>query len=350
MSARADPPRCGDRGHADGRRRCWRCSSRSASAARARSRSDCGDAGGAARLDGGGAAASATPAAAASRARPWCCPAAAVQRRPPARRPAARAPRRCAAPRTRAGAVERRRAPAPSRRSPAARRPRPRPPNPTTPAARPRGRPPPRRPPAAVKVRGRGETPRAGRRQEAARQQLPAPRPRRRCRAARPGAHARPRSSAAPRRRRPRRPPATASSSASRRPPPRPRHRSAGILRVPRRARGTTPHGTGHPAVLREDRRPEGDHGDGPPVRRRADPPEGRALRPRGRVPGADRRADEGARAVRGDDPRGVRRDGAGPDDLRDDRRGALARLDLDLGGGQHPFHRQLPADEVRHR
>ena len=34
---------------------------------------------------------------------------------------------------------------------------------------------------------------------------------------------------------------------------------------------------------------------------------------------------------VRGDDPRGVRRDGARPDDLRDDRRGALARLDLDL-------------------
>ena len=59
--------------------------------------------------------------------------------------------------------------------------------------------------------------------------------------------------------------------------------------------------------------------------------PQGRALRRRGRVPGADRRADEGARAVRRDDPRGVRRDGARPDDLRDDRRGALARLDLDL-------------------
>ena len=60
--------------------------------------------------------------------------------------------------------------------------------------------------------------------------------------------------------------------------------------------------------------------------------PQRRALRPRGRVPRADRRADEGARAVRGDDPRGVRRHGPGPDDLRDDRRGALARLDLDLG------------------
>ena len=78
--------------------------------------------------------------------------------------------------------------------------------------------------------------------------------------------------------------------------------------------------------------------------------PQRRALRPRGRVPGADRRADEGARAVRGHDPRGVRRDGARPDDLRDDRRGALARLDLDLGHHQHALHRLLPADEVRHR
>ena len=79
----------------------------------------------------------------------------------------------------------------------------------------------------------------------------------------------------------------------------------------------------------REDRGAEGDLRDGPPVRGRADPPERRALRPRGRVPRADRRADEGARAVRGDDPRGVRRDGAGPDDVRDDRRGAVAGLDL---------------------
>ena len=70
----------------------------------------------------------------------------------------------------------------------------------------------------------------------------------------------------------------------------------------------------------------------------------------RGRVPGADRRADEGARALRGDDPRGLRRDGARPDDLRDDRRGALARLDLDLRRDQHALHRLLPADEVRHR
>ena len=99
-----------------------------------------------------------------------------------------------------------------------------------------------------------------------------------------------------------------------------------------------------------KDRRAEGHHRDGPPVRRRADPPEGRALRPRGRVPRADRRADEGARPVRRHHPRGVRRDGARPDDLRDDRRGALARLDLDLRRRQHPLHRLLPADEVRHR
>ena len=78
--------------------------------------------------------------------------------------------------------------------------------------------------------------------------------------------------------------------------------------------------------------------------------PQRRALRPRGRVPRADRRADEGARALRGHDPRGVRRDGARPDDLRDDRRGALARLDLDLRRRQHALHRLLPADEVRHR
>ena len=99
-----------------------------------------------------------------------------------------------------------------------------------------------------------------------------------------------------------------------------------------------------------EDRRAARDHRDGAPVRRRADHPQGRALRPRGRVPRADRRADEGARPVRGHDPRGVRRDGARPHHLRDDRRGAVARLDLDLRRRQHPFHRLLPADEVRHR
>ena len=41
---------------------------------------------------------------------------------------------------------------------------------------------------------------------------------------------------------------------------------------------------------------------------------------------------------------------GESPDDLHDDRRGALARLDLDLGHRQHPLHRLLPAHEVRHR
>ena len=49
-------------------------------------------------------------------------------------------------------------------------------------------------------------------------------------------------------------------------------------------------------------------------------------------------------------DPRGVRRPRPGPDDLHDGRRGALARLDLDLRDHQHPLHRQLPAHEVRHR
>ncbi|CAA9478645.1 MAG: Acyl-CoA dehydrogenase, partial [uncultured Solirubrobacteraceae bacterium] len=104
------------------------------------------------------------------------------------------------------------------------------------------------------------------------------------------------------------------------------------------------------PRVQRVHRRAEGHHRDGPPVRRRADPAQRRALRPRGRVPAGHRRPDEGARAVRGHDPRGVRRDGAGPDDLRDDRGGALARLDLDLGDRQHALHRLLPAHEVRHR
>ena len=102
--------------------------------------------------------------------------------------------------------------------------------------------------------------------------------------------------------------------------------------------------------VHRQDRRAEGDLRDGPPVRGRADHPERRALRRGRRVPRADRRADEGARPVRRHDPRGVRGHGPGPDDLRDDRRGALARLDLDLRHRQHALHRLLPADEVRHR
>ena len=70
----------------------------------------------------------------------------------------------------------------------------------------------------------------------------------------------------------------------------------------------------------------------------------------RGQVPRGDRRADEGARPVRGHDPRGVRRHGPRPVHLHADRRGALARVDLDLGRSQHPLHRLLPADEVRHR
>ena len=104
-----------------------------------------------------------------------------------------------------------------------------------------------------------------------------------------------------------------------------------GVARAPRAGPSPTaaegaPESHGHRRPVRgEDRRAEGDHRDGPPVRRRADPPERRALRPRGRVPRGHRRADEGARPLRRHDPRGVRRDGPRPDDLRDDRRGALA-------------------------
>ena len=124
----------------------------------------------------------------------------------------------------------------------------------------------------------------------------------------------------------------------------------AGILVAPfERPRGARTHGRSRPA-LREVGRAEGDHRDGPPVRRRADHPARGALRQRGRVPDADRRADGRAGAVRGHDPRGARRDGPRPHDLLDDRRGALARLDLDLRRGQHALHRLLPADEVRHR
>ena len=100
----------------------------------------------------------------------------------------------------------------------------------------------------------------------------------------------------------------------------------------------------------RQDRRAEGHHRDGPAVRRQRGPPDRRGARPRGHVPRRRRRADEGARPVRGHDPRGVRGDGARPHDLRDDRRGALARLDLGLRHRQHALHRLLPAHEVRDR
>ena len=107
----------------------------------------------------------------------------------------------------------------------------------------------------------------------------------------------------------------------------------------------------GHSQPLHgDDRRTARDLRDGAAVRRRADSPQRRALRPRGRVPGSDRRADEGARPVRGHDPGGVRRDGAGSDDLRDDRRGAQPGLDQHLRDRQHAFHRLIPADEVRYR
>ena len=109
-------------------------------------------------------------------------------------------------------------------------------------------------------------------------------------------------------------------------------------------------HGRRYRRLQRADRPSARHHRDGPSVRRREDHPQRRALRPRGHLPGADRRGNERARPVRGDDPRGVRRHGARPDHLRDDRRRALARLDLDLRRRQHPLHRLLPADEVRHR
>ena len=128
------------------------------------------------------------------------------------------------------------------------------------------------------------------------------------------------------------------------------RCRPAGILSRTTRLDQARSHGRRHLRVPRNDRRAGSDRRNGPPVRRRADHPQRRALRPRGHVPGADRRADEGARPVRRDDPGRVRRHGPRPGHLRDDRRGALARLDLDLRRRQHPLHRLLPADEVRHR
>ena len=48
---------------------------------------------------------------------------------------------------------------------------------------------------------------------------------------------------------------------------------------------------------------------------------------------------DEGARALRRHDPRGVRRARPRPDDLRADRGRALARLDVALGRPQHALH-----------
>ena len=109
-------------------------------------------------------------------------------------------------------------------------------------------------------------------------------------------------------------------------------------------------HGSRHERLHREDRGAAGHHRDGPPVRRQRGPPDRRGARPRGHLPGGGRGADEGARPVRRDDPRGVRRDGPRPHHLRDDRRGALARLDLGLRHREHALHRLLPADEVRHR
>ena len=73
-------------------------------------------------------------------------------------------------------------------------------------------------------------------------------------------------------------------------------------------------------------------------------------LRARRRVPGAARRADEGARALRRDDPGGVRRARARPDHVRADPGRALARLDVALRGAEHALHLGLDDQDVRHR
>ena len=54
-----------------------------------------------------------------------------------------------------------------------------------------------------------------------------------------------------------------------------------------------------------------------PPVRRREDHPGGQRARAQGRVPHRDRRGPQGARGLRSDDPRGVRRAGGVAADLR---------------------------------
>ena len=66
--------------------------------------------------------------------------------------------------------------------------------------------------------------------------------------------------------------------------------------------------------------------------------------------PTEDRRGHEGARAVRADHPRGVRRPRRVPADLRPRRRGDRPRLDERVRHHQHPLHRGLHADAARHR
>ena len=100
----------------------------------------------------------------------------------------------------------------------------------------------------------------------------------------------------------------------------------------------------------RTHRGPERDPQGGADLRRGEDPPGRDGARARRRVPAGDRRRPQGARHLRADDPRGVRRPGGVAADLRAVRRGDRARLDERLGRDQHPLHRGLHADAARHR
>ena len=80
------------------------------------------------------------------------------------------------------------------------------------------------------------------------------------------------------------------------------------------------------------------------------DPPGRHRARAPRRVPDRDRRGPQGARHLRADDPRGVRRAGRVAAHLRAVRRGDRPRLDERQRHHQHPLHRRLHADPARHR
>ncbi len=98
------------------------------------------------------------------------------------------------------------------------------------------------------------------------------------------------------------------------------------------------------PEVRRELRR------DRAPLRRTRGDPGRVRVRARGRVSRSDRRADEGARAVRDHDPRGVRRARPRPPHLHRRDRGARVRLDVAVGHRQHAHDRGAPDRAPRHR
>ena len=98
------------------------------------------------------------------------------------------------------------------------------------------------------------------------------------------------------------------------------------------------------------DRHPGGDPQGCPRLRGREDPARRHRARAQGRVPDRDRRGPQGARRLRPDDPRGVRRPGRVPADLRPRRGGDRPRLDERLRRHQHPLHRGLHAHAPRHR